>query len=247
MTFLDLTLVSFVAWFLSTLAGGGSPFVLIPLINWMLGAAAVPPVITVGMLLGNAQRVFLFWKDIDWQVTLWYLPGAISGAVLGSYAFVQLQLNWLQLAIGLFLVLSVFTYGFGSKERSFRVRLWQFLPVGFLYAFVSGLIGSTGPVMNPFYLNYGLVKEQMIATKSLNVLVIHIAKLVAYASFGVLTTEHLQYGLVIGLGAIPANLLGQVVLRRMNDRLFRQLVIAMMTLSGAWMLVEQRDVLGIGL
>lgn len=247
MTFLDLTLASFVAWFLSTLAGGGSPFILIPLINWMLGAAAVPPVITVGMLLGNAQRVFLFWKEIDWQVTLWYLPGAILGAVLGSYAFVQLQLNWLQLAIGLFLLFSVFTYGFGRKERSFSVRLWQFLPVGFLYAFVSGLIGSTGPVMNPFYLNYGLVKEQMIATKSLNVMVIHVTKLVAYASFGVLTTEHLQYGLAIGLGAIPANLLGQAVLRRMNDRLFRQLVIAMMALSGAWMLVEQRDVLGIGL
>jgi len=34
-----------------------------------------------------------------------------------------------------------------------------FLPAGFVYAFLSGLIGSIGPC-NLFYLNYGLLKKR---------------------------------------------------------------------------------------
>jgi hypothetical protein len=67
---------SFVAWFLSMLAGGGSPFILIPLISLLLGAQVVAPVITVGLLVGNTQRGLFFWRQIDWTVTAWYIPGA---------------------------------------------------------------------------------------------------------------------------------------------------------------------------
>ena len=58
MLIIILTLVSFVARLPSTLAGGGSPFVLIPLVNFILGPAEVPPVITTGILLSNGQRIF---------------------------------------------------------------------------------------------------------------------------------------------------------------------------------------------
>ena len=82
MTILFLVLASFIAWFISSLAGGGSPFIIIPMVNFLLEPQAVPPVVTTGMLLGNFQRAFLFWQDIDWRLTWWYLPGAVSGAVL---------------------------------------------------------------------------------------------------------------------------------------------------------------------
>jgi len=177
MTIILLVLASFIAWFISSLAGGGSPFIIIPMVNFLLDAQAVPPVVTTGMLLGNLQRVFLFWQDIDWRLTWWYLPGAVLGAVLGAFVFTQTELQWLQVLLGLFLVSSVFSFGFGKKEHSFKVQGWFFLPAGFVYAFLSGLIGSIGPVLNPFYLNYGLVKEKMIATKSAHVLVVHVAKM----------------------------------------------------------------------
>jgi len=61
-----------------------------------------------------------------------------------------------------------------------------------------------------FYLNYGLVKEKMIATKSAHVLVVHMAKMVTYAAFGAMTMPYLGYGLVISITAAPANWLGQL-------------------------------------
>jgi len=73
------------------------------MVNFLLESQAVPPVVTTGMLLGNFQRVLLFWQDIDWLLTWWYLPGAVSGAILGAFVFTQTQLQWLQVLLGLFL------------------------------------------------------------------------------------------------------------------------------------------------
>lgn len=238
-----LAIASFAAWFFSMLAGGGSPLVLIPLISLLIGAQAVAPTITVGLLIGNTQRSLFFWQEIDWTVTAWYLPGAVIGALLGSYAFSQMHLEWLQLVVGIGLLLIVLNYLIGKQERSFSVKVWYFLPISLLNALGSAFIGSTGPIMNPVYLNYGLEKERMVATKSLNKAFLHMVKLLAYGALGVLNWEYLGYGLVIGLAAIPANWCGKQVLERMSNQQFRQAIFTFVAFSGVWMLWQQRQLL----
>jgi len=245
-----LGLASFLAWFVSMVAGGGSPLVLIPLIAFLMGSAAVAPVISLGLLVGNLQRVGFFWKDIDWQVTLWYLPGAIAGGVLGSYLFTQIHLEGLQILLALALLLMAANYGWSSLGKGqrwdFQVQVWQFLPLAFLYAFGSGLVGSTGPIMNPVYLNYGLLKEKMLATKSVNIAAVHLVKIITYLAFGAFTWPYLLAGLTIGLAALPANWLGQMVLSQMSNERFRQLVFTFMAVSGLMMLWQQRQLLSLG-
>lgn len=237
--------VSFGAWFFSMLAAGGSPLVLIPLLTLLLGPAAVAPTITVGMLVGNAQRSLFFWPRIDWRVTAWYLPGCFVGAILGAYALTQIQAQWLQPLIGIALLAMVLNYwlrrSLNLANRQWTVKAWYFLPVAFLNAVGSALIGSTGPVMNPLYLAYGLEKEALIATKSANKVFLHVVKLMSYGLWGMLGADHMGYGLVIGVAAVPANYLGKWVLERMTQDQFQQIVFAFVALSGAMMLWEQRS------
>ncbi len=239
----SLFVASFVAWFLSMLAGGGSPFILIPMISLMLGAQAVAPVITTGLLIGNAQRGLTFWSDVNWRVTAWYIPGAVVGALIGCYGLTQIHVEGLQLLLGVGLLAMVANYLLAPKESQFTVKAWYFLPLSFINAIGSGLIGSTGPVMNPVYFSYGLEKEAMVATKALNKTALHLIKLIAYASFGSLSQEYIAYGLVIGLGAIPANWLGKLVLAKMSAQQFRQLVFAFVAISGVAMIWQQRHFL----
>jgi uncharacterized protein len=241
----SLFVASFVAWFLSMLAGGGSPFILIPMISLLLGAQAVAPVITTGLLIGNAQRGLAFWSDVDWRVTAWYVPGAVVGALIGCYGLTQIHVEGLQLLLGVGLLVMVANYLLAPKESQFTVKVWYFLPLSFINAIGSGLIGSTGPVMNPVYLSYGLEKEAMVATKALNKTALHLIKLIAYASFGSLSQEYIAYGLVIGLGAIPANWLGKLVLAKMSAQQFRQLVFAFVAVSGVAMIWQQRHFLAV--
>ncbi|WP_225886932.1 sulfite exporter TauE/SafE family protein [Nodosilinea nodulosa] len=243
MIVLSLFIASFLAWFLSMLAGGGSPFILIPMISLLLGTQAVAPVISTGLLIGNAQRGLVFWDHISWPVTVWYVPGAVVGALVGCYGLTQIHAEGLQLLLGIGLLVMVANYLLPTRERQFTIQTWHFLPLSLVNAIGSGLIGSTGPVMNPLYLNYGLEKEAMVATKAFNKSVLHLVKLIAYASFGSLNQEYLAYGLVIGLGAIPANWLGKQVLEKMSAHQFRQLVFAFVAVSGVAMIWQQRHFL----
>ena len=54
MTNLWLALASMFGWFVSNIAGGGSSFILMPIVGLFLGTIAIPPVITTGGILGNA-------------------------------------------------------------------------------------------------------------------------------------------------------------------------------------------------
>ncbi|MBD2427158.1 sulfite exporter TauE/SafE family protein [Phormidium sp. FACHB-1136] len=238
-----LLLTSFVAWFISMLAGGGSPFILIPLISILLGAQAVAPVITIGLLVGNAQRGLLLWPHIDWSLTLWYIPGAAVGAAIGCYGLTHVHAEGLQLVLGLGLIVMFLNELFGPKESRFNVKTWHFLPYALVNAIGSGLIGSTGPAMNPLYFSYGLEKEAMVATKAVHKVALHLLKIMAYAGLGTLSLQHLAYGLVIGLGAIPANWLGKIVLAKLSADQFRQLVYTFVAFSGLLMIWQQRSLL----
>ena len=243
MTIFWLSITSFIGWFLSSLGAGGSSYIIVPMVALLLGAIAIPPVIATGMLISCSQRVLIYWEDIDWQVFRYYLPGAVSGACLGAFVFSKTKIEWLSILIAIFLLLSALSYFLKGGKATFKVKLWQFLPAGFIHAFLSGLIGGTGPLLAPLYLNYGLVKEELLATRAINIAVVHLVKIIAYAAFGSLSTNYMTYGLIIGLAAFPGNWLGKLVVEKISVQRFQQLVVSFVMMSGVFMLWEQRQFL----
>ena len=237
---LVLFLAAFVAWVVSTVAGGGGGTLMIPIIAWVANPKAVAPAITLGTLLSSPVRVWLFWRHIDWRIVRWYLPGAIAGAVLGGYVFANIPPQWVKVLAGIFLLSTLLQYRFGENRRSFPMRAWVFLPLGFVVAAISGMIGEAGPVLNPFFLNYGTEKEAMIGTKAVNSFFMQLTKLTSYAAFGAMTREFWIYGIAIGVAATLASWVGKRLLGRMEGKRFRQAVIAVMVITGALMLWQER-------
>lgn len=241
-----LTSVSFLAWFTSMLVGGGSPLVLIPLVTLLLGAQSVAPVLTIGSVLGNVQRGALLWSHIDWSLTLWQVPGVVVGSVLGAYAFTQVDAEGLQVFVAIALIYMVIhvlvkaLLGDRLHLPCFSFKAWHFLPLGFCNAVLSGLVGSTGPILNPAYLNYGLEKERMVATRAASLTLTHIIKIGTYTALGVLSPDLVGYGLIIGCAALPANWLGRIVLEKMSAEQFQIAVLSFVGVSGVWMLWQQR-------
>lgn len=235
-----LTLTSILGWFLSSLTGGGSPLILIPVLSFFVEATAIPPIITISMLCGNSQRVFLYWQKVNWELLIWYLPGAVIGGSLGAFIFTQTEAQGMMILLGFFLIFSSISSSWGKTEHLFKVKAWYFLPGGFIYAFLSGLLGSVGPLLNTFYLNYGLDKETMVATKSTHMIVVHLIKIITYGALGAVSGSHISYGLLMGLAAFPGNWLGKIVLERMTQQQFKQVVLAFVALSGIFILWQER-------
>jgi uncharacterized membrane protein YfcA len=241
--YLLLAASGFIAWIVSTIGGGGGAMLLVPLIGFVAGAEAVAPVAAVATVIAGGGRILVFFRDIEWRVVAWGLPGAALGGVLGAAAFSNTSAEWLQIVVGLFLISTIFQYGFGRRERTFAVATWWFLPAQFIVGFLSGLIGAMGPILNTLYLNAGITKEKMVGTKTAISLPMHLAKIGTYTAFGALTGKLLLFGIAAGLGALVPNWLAKRVLTNMSELNFRAIVIGFMALSGAVMVWEQRDTL----
>jgi len=238
---LVLFVAAFLAWIVSTVAGGGGGMLMIPIIAWVANPKAVAPAISLGTLLSSPLRVWLFWRYVNWKIVRWYLPGAIAGAVLGGYIFANIPPAWVKVLAGVFLLSTLLQYRFGERERSFPMRLWVFLPLGFIVAAISGMIGEAGPVLNPFFLNYGADKETMIATKAVNSFFMQLTKIGSYVAFGAMAHEFWVYGVVIGVAASIASWVGKKLLHKMDSTMFRRVVLAVMVITGALMLWQERE------
>lgn len=243
MTLLSLIIASVLGWFISSLMGGGSSFILMPIVGGFLGATAIPPVITIGGILGSSERAFVYRQNINWTILKWDIPGAIFGAVLGALALTKIHLEGLTILIGLFLLLSALNSIFKPIKVKFKVKAWHFLPASLVYGFLSGLLGSMGPLLVPFYLNYGLEKEQLLGTQAATRIIIHLVKIISYGLLGLLNWHYISYGILIGLAAFPGNILGHIFLAKLTENRFQKLVISFVMFSGIVILWEQRDLL----
>ena len=227
-----LFFLGIVAFVFSTLAGGGGALLLLPLVSAFLGARHTAPVVNLGNFIGRPSRLILYWKHIPWKICAFYSPPAIAGAWLGAWMFGSMRMAVLQLLIGVFLVSTVFQFRFGRRERSFYMPASWFAPLGFLVSFLGTLVGAMGPVLNPFYLNAGLQKEALIATKTANSFFMGLAQLGGYAFFGLLNAEYWGYGIALGAGAVLGNIIGKRMLGRITAEGFRILLLVFMVLSG---------------
>lgn len=222
---------------------GGSALILIPIVHWALGAQAIAPVITVGTMSSGLSRILMLKQHIRWDITRWYLPGALLGAFVGARLFAYLvtgeeYLHLLRWIVGVFLVSTLFQFRFGAKRTVFPMRPPAMLPIGIVVATASGLVGGLGPVLNPFYLNLDVPREEIVATKAFNAFFMHLTKVGTYAAFGALDLRLLGYGAALGVGAVLGNLLGRRWLKRIGEKRFRTAVVWMMALSGVLILVQ---------
>ncbi|WP_230679843.1 sulfite exporter TauE/SafE family protein [Pontibacter rufus] len=176
---------------------------------------------------------------MNWKVTRYYVPAAVAGVVAGGLLFSNIRAEWLQIFIGMFLLSTVFQYRFGKKERSFSMKLFYFVPLGFLIAFFSTLVGAMGPVLNPFYLNYGVDKESMIGTKTANSFLVGLVQIGTYTTLGALHGNLWLYGLALGAGASIGNYFGKRFLQKISSETFRKLVLIVMVISGAVIIYDQ--------
>ncbi|MEY2977514.1 MAG: sulfite exporter TauE/SafE family protein [Prochlorotrichaceae cyanobacterium] len=248
---LGLGPVSILSWFISTIAGGGSSLLLMPIIGFFLGAGAIAPVTTVGGIFGNIERVIAYRKSIHWGIVFWEAPGAVLGSILGAFTLAHIEVEWIGVLVGLFLVFSALNYFIknfrpqAEKKQKLTIQTWYFLPAGFIYSILSGIIGSMGSLLAPMYIGFGLQKEELLATQALTRAIIHTVKVFAYFFFGILLTQHLIYGLVTGLTAIPGNWLGHLALQRISEYQFRLLVMGFILVSGLIILWQEFSFLAV--
>ena len=230
-----LFLIAFLAFSISAVCGGGAGLLLMPMLNFSLPVAHVPAALSIGTAASSSSRIAAFHRNIRWDVVRWFVPAALPAVLLGAWLLKFINPLYLEMAMGLFLIGNLpmlFRKKIDTAHPAVRGSNRQLLVIGFFAGFLSGLTGAVGLLFNRFYLKYGMSKEEIVATRAANEIVLHVIKLVLYGLFGLLTARVLEFGLAVAVAGIASSYFMRWGIKKISEVFFRRVGYAAMVLSG---------------
>lgn len=230
---LILTICGLFAFSISAVCGGGAGLILIPILKTVVPASQVPAALSVGTASSSLSRIAVFRSHINWKIVARFVPPALPAVWLGAWLLKFFNPLYLELILGAFLVSNLtMLFKKDGEPAAARLPMIGLSVIGAAAGFVSGLTGAVGLLFNRFYLRYGMSKEQIVATRAANEILLHIIKLALYASFGLLTANAVGFGALIASSAIISSWAMKWVLPRISPGLFRRIGYIAMVVSG---------------
>lgn len=235
MLIIILTLSALLAATLSGITGLGGGTILIAVLYavGLLPAVAVP--LHAGVqLVSNASRTLAFFRYVDWPSLRWFLLGAVPSPFLVAPYVVDANPDWIRLGMAAFILIALWP------------RLLSFIhmhgPLGMVVAGVlaSGvgmIVGATGMLIAPFFLNPLWEKQRVIASLAVCQTFAHLLKIAAFASVGANVFEHWHWLLPMCLAVIAGTWLGKRVHGQLDERQFQWLfrsILALLAIKLAW-------------
>ena len=234
-----ILVASTAAFGLSAVSGGGAGLILMPLLGLVLPGNQVPATLSIGTAASSAARIVSFRNAIRWDIVRHFAPTALPFAALGVWALSRVNPVYLSLLLGLFLL--------GNLPLLFRkpapnvavkpVHVARLHVLGAAAGFISGFTGAVGLVFNGFYYRLGLRKEEIVATRAANEIMLHLLKVILYAAFGLLSARAAVAGLAVAMAAILSSILMKHLLPYLHDRLFHHIGHAAMVVAGVMMVI----------
>lgn len=233
-------LVAYASFLLSAICGGGAGLILIPILGSILPIQFIPATLSIGTFTSSVTRFIVFYKAIRWDIVRWFVPPAIGAVWLGAWLLKYVNPLYMEVFIGLFLMSNVpFLFKkpetFKSSQRPSNVSLAF---IGLMAGFVSGVTGAVGLLFNKFYLRCGMVKEEIVATRAANEILLHAIKLILYAAFGLINSKVIFFGALIAIAAVASTWSTKTVLSWLNDATFKKIGYLAMSVSGAVLLTQ---------
>ncbi|MEX0941429.1 MAG: sulfite exporter TauE/SafE family protein [Pseudomonadales bacterium] len=210
-------LTSLVSGVLS-MAGG---MILMGVFGFFLSVPAAMVLHGVAQAVSNGSRIYLYRRHICLGVLIPYAIG--TALVLAGFLSISLVPDKAVVFIGIgmfpFLALALPKSLYLDVERK---------PVAFicgvLVTTAQMLAGASGPVLDIFYVNSELTRQEVLATKAVTQTLGHIVKLGYYAFFiSAGTALPLWLFPAVILAAIIGNWVGSLIVARMHDEQFRMI------------------------
>ena len=97
---------------------------------------------------------------------------------------------------------------------------------------LSALVVTTGPVVTPFFLAYGLRRGTYIATEASCALAMHLVRGAGLAKLALLSRETIWLGLSLGATMFLGSWCGRRIVERMSERAFLVAIEALLIVMG---------------
>jgi len=232
-----LFVAAFLAFVVSAVAGGGAGLVLVPLLRLILPVVSIPGALSIGTAASAISRIWLFRRHIRWDVVRRFVPTALPAAAIGAWLLTRFEPAYVEFLLGCFLLLNLpalFRRGPDATPEP-PMPLARLPWLGAAAGLLSGFTGAVGVVFNRSYYRMGLGKDEIVATRATNEVLLHLLKIALYAGFGLLPRSALVAGALVATAALLASVAARHVLSWLRESVFRRAGLIAMVVSGVAM------------
>ena len=232
-----VVVVGFLAGMAASVAGFGIGSFLIPIISVRTGTKVAIALVALPHFFGTGARFWLLKAKINRQILLRFGLLSAAGGLAGALLHVFFVSGLLQIIFAVMLILAGFL---GVLQVSERIRVGKNSAsiVGLASGFFGGLAGEQGGIRSVALLNFDIEKETFIATATATGLIVDAVRMPIYfLTQPSLVVQFLSILILSTLTVIAGTSAGNIVLKRMPEKSFKQIVSFLILLLGIFLLI----------
>ena len=215
--FAALVVCAGVTSFITAAFGIGGGVTLLAIMALVLPPQIIIPVHGIVQLGSNAGRAAMSWRHIDWSVIRAFVPGAVLGAVLGSFVIVTLAPEYIYLSIALFTLYLCW----GPQLPKLALGGFGTALAGAVTSFLTLFVGATGPLVGAFIRQQDRDRFATVATFATAMSVQHTFKAGVFQLAGFDLRPWLGLTAAMVAAGALGTWLGLKLLRRVPERHFQ--------------------------
>lgn len=213
----------------------------IPIIAGVFGGKVSTGIILPIMIVGDIFALYYYkryaeWNDIK-KLLPWTLLGVIFGVIVGSY----IDDKQFKIFLSISVLLCLFTLIYMERKgEALEVpkKTWFYTLAGILSGFTSMIGNAAGPIFSVYLLAMGLKKNNFMGTTAWFFFILNLFKM----PMQIFVWHNISLNTILfSMTLIPAiaigALLGAVAIKKINEKPFRVIILAMTALAALKLLI----------
>lgn len=188
--------------------------ILIASLPHFLPVSAVIQIHTIIQLLSNSSRAALSWRSIEWKFVKQHAIGSLLGITIGGLLFTQLNLSFLPILIGTYILLHLWSKRFSETLG----KLNNFYVIGSVHTFIATIAGAPGPIPLPLLLRKLNDHHTIVCTMALFMTIGHLLKLFMFMMIGFDFLSYWPPILCMTICTICGSIIGTKLRQRIDNK-----------------------------
>jgi uncharacterized membrane protein YfcA len=226
-----------IAEIIGTMAGFGSSTIFLPLALLFVDFKTAIILVAIFHLFGNLSRIIFFRQGFDKRIILQFGVPSIFFSLLGALMIGILPQPVLKLVLGIFLITTSVSFLI-KPELKIPANTSTFIAGGSVTGFITALVGTGGALRATLLQGFNIEKIKYIATAATIALATDATRIPVYISQGFLTEQYFIYIPILFGIAISGSFLGRGIVKRINQDLFRKIVLVAIILVSIKFIID---------
>lgn len=233
-----VAVVAVLAGGVASVAGFGIGSLLTPVLSIELGTKLAVALISIPHFIGTGLRLWRLREHVNRKVFIGFGVASAAGGLVGALFHTEAGSPLLALVFGLLLILASTTELTGLARRVELTGAAAWL-AGALSGLFGGMVGNQGGIRSAALLGFHLSRHAFVATATAIALAVDVARMPVYfvAEGGRIIGEWQLLSIAV-VGVVVGTLVGERVLGRIPERVFRTVVALLILALGVYMVTR---------